>query len=298
MRYRVKLKKNGQPSNLTDIIQWVEAEAPDTTCAIHNAVSSNLGWSYAGESHVIRTNKPWRPSVNEGEEATLAEIVGQAIGAGSVCWTEINDERIFDSEQANWIVDGAIAAIDDLFSRLFPSLGLSKPFETAENFVGAITGKADWKKGRTNFVDNPTPEDATDGPGTFIVTFRDGDKPGMQSVRDNFASSTDATKTVMAAQRALRPSTWVSTTRVLGSTELFREGDADDTCAQSEDAYDPELPYMVEECEKSAGPYFDGEPHQRDDDKWRILRTVIEEESPNGSYMAGFLRRLKLIMDA
>lgn len=58
-------------------------------------------------------SKAWTPSINEDEELTLANIIGQAIGTGSVCWTTV-PEGIFDSERAQWVVDGAVAAVEKL----------------------------------------------------------------------------------------------------------------------------------------------------------------------------------------
>ena len=53
---------------------------------------------------------PWRPSVEPDTYPSLEEIVGQAVGAGSVCWTS-TPNGIFKSEQAKWIVEGAVESI-------------------------------------------------------------------------------------------------------------------------------------------------------------------------------------------
>ena len=46
----------------------------------------------------------------DGEELTVEEIVGQAVGAGSVCWLgPIQGE--FDSTRASQIVDKAVAEL-------------------------------------------------------------------------------------------------------------------------------------------------------------------------------------------
>lgn len=66
------------------------------------------------------TKNPWRPSVEPGAYPSLEEIVGQAVGAGSVCWTSIPN-GIFKSEHAKWIVDGAVEAIKR-------TINLERPF--------------------------------------------------------------------------------------------------------------------------------------------------------------------------
>jgi hypothetical protein len=53
----------------------------------------------------------WEPTRREGEELTLQTIVGEAMGAASMCWNP-RPEGIFDSSRANWITGGAIDAIE------------------------------------------------------------------------------------------------------------------------------------------------------------------------------------------
>lgn len=55
----------------------------------------------------------WEPQFSEGEMPTIAAIVAQAIGAGSMCWTS-TPNGVFKSEQANWITGGAVNAIERL----------------------------------------------------------------------------------------------------------------------------------------------------------------------------------------
>jgi hypothetical protein len=45
---------------------------------------------------------------------TLSEVVGQSIGAGSVCWESVNKAGEFKSEQACAVVDDAIARIREI----------------------------------------------------------------------------------------------------------------------------------------------------------------------------------------
>lgn len=57
-------------------------------------------------------NKPaWRPSVEPGTIPSLEEIIGQVVGAGSMCWSNPADAGTFDSEKAKWATDGAIETI-------------------------------------------------------------------------------------------------------------------------------------------------------------------------------------------
>lgn len=48
----------------------------------------------------MEDDKEFEFYVPEGEEATLEEIVGQAIGAASVCWENPAGAGIFDSKRA------------------------------------------------------------------------------------------------------------------------------------------------------------------------------------------------------
>jgi hypothetical protein len=45
---------------------------------------------------------------------TIEEVVGQAVGAGSVCWHPRPNAQVFDSEVASTIVDNAVARIREL----------------------------------------------------------------------------------------------------------------------------------------------------------------------------------------
>lgn len=53
---------------------------------------------------------PWRPLVEEGAYPSLEEIVGQAIGTGSMCWLKV-PTGVFDDAAAKWVAEGAAAAI-------------------------------------------------------------------------------------------------------------------------------------------------------------------------------------------
>jgi hypothetical protein len=55
----------------------------------------------------------WKPAVMEGEEVTLKTIIGQALGAGSMCWKP-TPEGIYDPEKAQWILGGVINEIEKL----------------------------------------------------------------------------------------------------------------------------------------------------------------------------------------
>lgn len=57
--------------------------------------------------------EPWTPQFGEDEKPTIAGIVGQAIGAGSMCWTS-TPNGVFKSEQASWITGGAVNQIEKL----------------------------------------------------------------------------------------------------------------------------------------------------------------------------------------
>jgi len=48
----------------------------------------------------------------------VAEIVGQSIGAGSMCWDSPEDAGTFDSSSASDLVDDTVAGIMDLVSRM------------------------------------------------------------------------------------------------------------------------------------------------------------------------------------
>lgn len=56
------------------------------------------------------TESQWSPQVEEGAYPSIEEIVGQAIGTGSMCWLE-TPKGVFDSTQAKWVAEGAAAAI-------------------------------------------------------------------------------------------------------------------------------------------------------------------------------------------
>lgn len=59
------------------------------------------------------TAEAWTPHVMQGDELTLANIIGQALGTASMCWSE-TPTGIFDSERAVWVLEGAVAAIEKL----------------------------------------------------------------------------------------------------------------------------------------------------------------------------------------
>lgn len=48
------------------------------------------------------------------QATTLAEVVGQAVGAGSVCWVGGTGALEFDSTAATKVVEDALARIADL----------------------------------------------------------------------------------------------------------------------------------------------------------------------------------------
>lgn len=63
-----------------------------------------------------RWARPWTPATTEGEELTLLGIIGQAIGTGSMCWSE-TPQGTFDSEKAQWVAGGATNEIEKWISR-------------------------------------------------------------------------------------------------------------------------------------------------------------------------------------
>ena len=50
---------------------------------------------------------------NRGEPTNLREVVGQAIGAGSVCWESMAGTGVFESERARDIAHEAVSWIED-----------------------------------------------------------------------------------------------------------------------------------------------------------------------------------------
>ena len=81
-------------------------------CTVVKTSLTTKGWKLGDSEPVER--KPWRPSVEEGTYPTLEEIVGQAIGTGSMCWTDEVSGAVFDNVKAEWVVEGAIAEIRKL----------------------------------------------------------------------------------------------------------------------------------------------------------------------------------------
>lgn len=74
-------------------------------CTVVGATDTNLHAHVASE-HA----EPWSPSVEPDTYPSIEDIVGQAIGTGSMCWLEI-PRGVFDSTQAKWVAEGAAAAI-------------------------------------------------------------------------------------------------------------------------------------------------------------------------------------------
>jgi hypothetical protein len=56
--------------------------------------------------------EPWTPARREGEELAISQIVQEAVGSASMCWENVHKAGIFNSEQAEWVAGGAIAAIE------------------------------------------------------------------------------------------------------------------------------------------------------------------------------------------
>lgn len=56
--------------------------------------------------------EPWTPAKREGEEIPISQIVQEAVGSASMCWENVNKAGIFNSERAQWVAGGAIAAIE------------------------------------------------------------------------------------------------------------------------------------------------------------------------------------------
>jgi len=56
--------------------------------------------------------EPWTPTAREGEALQISQIVQEAVGSASMCWENVNKAGIFNSERAEWVAGGAIAAIE------------------------------------------------------------------------------------------------------------------------------------------------------------------------------------------
>lgn len=55
--------------------------------------------------------------MNKFEDATtIEEVIGQAVGAGSMCWDPRPSAQVFDSTSASEFVDDAVARVADLHS--------------------------------------------------------------------------------------------------------------------------------------------------------------------------------------
>lgn len=49
-----------------------------------------------------------------GHADTIEEVVGLAVGAGSMCWVDGNGNRVFDSTEASSVVDAAVARLKEM----------------------------------------------------------------------------------------------------------------------------------------------------------------------------------------
>lgn len=49
------------------------------------------------------TEEPWVP---QGENLPLKEVVQQAIGSASMCWSNVRGAGVFDDQRAAWVADG------------------------------------------------------------------------------------------------------------------------------------------------------------------------------------------------
>jgi hypothetical protein len=56
--------------------------------------------------------EPWTPTRREGEALAISQIVQEAVGSASMCWENVYKAGIFNSERAEWVAGGAIAAIE------------------------------------------------------------------------------------------------------------------------------------------------------------------------------------------
>lgn len=63
----------------------------------------------------MSVNQPILPILFSGPclPSSLSEVVGQAVGAGSVCWQDVAGAGVFDSARAAQIVAEAVAWIED-----------------------------------------------------------------------------------------------------------------------------------------------------------------------------------------
>lgn len=71
-----------------------------------------------------------RPSVNvvdtpilfqgrESDPKTLSEVIGQAVGAGSVCWEDMSGTGVFQDGRASMIVDEVLSWIGDRYIQAY-----------------------------------------------------------------------------------------------------------------------------------------------------------------------------------
>jgi len=112
-----------QPTNLTSYTiefrppgstesRYFHAMARNKEEAMRNTRKANPACTVVGatDANLQTHTEPWRPSVEPDTYPSIEEIVGQAIGTGSMCWLE-TPSGVFDSVAAKWVAEGAAAAI-------------------------------------------------------------------------------------------------------------------------------------------------------------------------------------------
>lgn len=57
-------------------------------------------------------SKPWAPTFGD-DEPNLSGAVYQALGTVSLCWSQIDDAGIFDTDQATWVAEGLLAFLTE-----------------------------------------------------------------------------------------------------------------------------------------------------------------------------------------
>lgn len=73
-----------------------------------------VGWKDGGVGWGPGRN-PIKPPENRFRDATtVEEVVGQAVGAGSVCWENVRAAGVFQSDEAARIVQEALARLAEL----------------------------------------------------------------------------------------------------------------------------------------------------------------------------------------
>lgn len=77
------------------------------------------GWTKDLTSQAVRADidatkdEPWNPVAAVGSQATLSEVVGQALGSASMAWEHVDQAGVFDDAWASKVYDGLMAWLSD-----------------------------------------------------------------------------------------------------------------------------------------------------------------------------------------